>query len=586
MKQQNIPWNQSNSRPAAGFEGRELAQEWCFIVLFSGRRALLYRMMTEDGELLARYAAEQSEEAFAELTRRHVDLVYSAALRMVNGDVGSAQDVTQLVFTEAARQAKELARHPALVGWFYTTTRLMALRANRTDQRRRAREQKVHTMNELLHEDSAPDWNELRPVIEEAMHELGEKDRHAVLLRYFQNKSLREVGMALDLTENAARMRVERALDKLRGQLARRGVTTTASALAAVVGANAVQAAPAGLAVMISAGVIAGGALPVSTLVTATKTIAMTTLQKTIVATALAAAVGTGIFAINQKSQMGDRIDTLQQNQAPLNARIEELEQERSQATNQLAAVLAENARLKSNPNADEVLKLRGEVTHLRQSAGSEATDHPPASGLAKMMSDPAMKEYLRQAQMEKLKTMFQDFIKESNLTPEQSDQFLKLMTDEASKSMERLMATGEMAPDPADAQAFGAQLHALLGDDGMARFQDYHSELPARTIVSQLNGQLGDTPLDADQSAQLLQIVKAEPIDLTRGVTGMPDPAFMGSQADIDNFLQQVEQSNQRILQQSGSFLTPDQLAALNTVLTNSVSARQLQGAALIQKH
>ncbi len=563
--------------------GRE---DGIFIVLFSGRRALLYRMMTEDGELLGRYAAEQSEEAFAELTRRNVDLVYSAALRMVNGDVGSAQDVTQQVFTEAARQAKELARHPALVGWFYTTTRLMALRANRTDQRRRAREQKAHTMNELLHEENAPDWNELRPVIEEAMHELGDTDRHAVLLRYFQNKSLREVGTALDLTENAARMRVERALDKLRGQLARRGVTTTASALAAVVGANAVQAAPAGLAAAISAGAIAGSALPVSTLVTATKTIAMTTLQKTIVAAALAAAVGTGIFAVNQNSQMGDRIEALKQNQAPLNARIEQLEQERNRATNQLAAVLDENARLKSNPNASEVLKLRGEVTHLRQSAASDASNHPPASGLAKMLGDPAMKEYLHQAQMDKIKAMFQDFIKESKLTPEQSDQFLKLLADQAAKSTDRLVATGQMGTDPADAQAFVAQMQAVLGDEGMARFKDYHEELPGRTMVSLLNGQLGDTPLSADQSARLVQIVRAEPMDLTRGITGTPDPAFMGSQADIDNFLQQVDQSNQRILQQSGGFLTPDQLAALNTVLTNSVNARQVQAAALVQKH
>ncbi len=557
-----------------------------FIVLFSERRALPYEMMTEDSELLGRYAAEQSEEAFAELTRRHVDLVHSAALRMVNGDVGSAQDVTQLVFAEAARQAKSLARHPALVGWFYTTTRLMALRANRTEQRRRARELKAHTMNELLQNGTPPaDWEQLRPVIEDAMHELDDKDRHAVLLRYFQNKSLKDVGAALDLTENAARMRVERALDKLRGKLARRGVTTTAAALAAVVGANAVQAAPAGFAAMISAGAIVSSAFPASTLVTATKTIAMTTLQKTIVATALVAAVGTGIYAAHQNTQQNARIQALQQEQAPLTAQIQQLEQERDQATNRLASVLDENARLKSNPHADEVLKLRGEVTSLERSA-NDATNHLPASGLAKMMSDPAMKEYLRQAQMEKIKAMFADFIKESNMTPEQSDQFLKLMTDEASKSMERLVANGKMEMDPADAQAFGAQLQALLGDDGMARFKDYHGELPARTVVSLLNGQLGDTPLSTDQSTRLLQIVKTEPMNLTRGITGMPDPVFMGSQADIDNFLQQVDQSNQRILQQSGSFLTTDQLAALNTVLTNAVSARQLQGAALIQKH
>jgi RNA polymerase sigma factor (sigma-70 family) len=102
--------------------------------------------MTEDVELLSRYATEHSEAAFAELTQRHVDLVYSAALRLVNGDVHSAQDVTQQVFTEVARQAKALARHPALVGWLYTTARQMALRANRTEQRRKAREQAARAL--------------------------------------------------------------------------------------------------------------------------------------------------------------------------------------------------------------------------------------------------------------------------------------------------------------------------------------------------------------------------------------------------------------------------------------------------------
>src|ERR1035441_8450404 len=96
-------------------------------------------MMTEDAELLSRYATERSEAAFAELTRRHVDLVYSAALRLASGNVHTAQDVAQQVFTELARQAKSLARHPALVGWLYTTTRLMALRVNRMEKRRTGR---------------------------------------------------------------------------------------------------------------------------------------------------------------------------------------------------------------------------------------------------------------------------------------------------------------------------------------------------------------------------------------------------------------------------------------------------------------
>jgi RNA polymerase sigma factor (sigma-70 family) len=541
--------------------------------------------MTDDAELLSRYAADQSEDAFAELTRRHVDLVHSAALRLMNGDLHAAQDVTQQVFTEVARQAKRLARHPALVGWLYTTTRLMALRMNRTEQRRQAREQEANMMNELLHDDTPPvDWNRLRTVIEDAMHELDDQDRHAVLLRFFQNKTLNEVGTVLNLTENAARMRVDRALDKLRGKLARHGITTTAAALAAVMAANAVQAAPAGLAATISAAAVAGSAVQASTLIVATKTIAMTTLQKTIVAAALAAAVGTGVYAVHQGAQLRGQIRTLEEQQAPMTAQIQQLQQERGQAAGQLAALRAENARLRSNSTPTEVLKLRGQVGALRQKA---AENNQPASGLDKMMSDPAMKEYLRQAQKEKLRSMYADLFKELKLTLEQTDQFLQIMGDMASKSMEQIATPGTPNQSAIDALAgLGSQLYTLLGDQGMARFKEYSDEIPARTTVTLLNGQLGDNPLTPEQSAQLLQIVKAEPADLTKGITGAPDKAFLGSQADIDNFLQQVAGSNQHILQQAGSFLTPDQLAALNAELTKAIEARKLQAAALIQKH
>jgi len=162
-------------------------------------------LMNEDAELLRQYATDRSEAAFTELIRRQVDLVYSAALRLMNGDVHRAQDVAQQVFSELARQAKRLTRHPALAGWLYTTTRLMALRARRTEQRRTAREQEANAMNELLREPAREqEWKHLGPVLEDAMHELGEKDRLAVLLRFFQNKSLKEVGLALGLSENAA----------------------------------------------------------------------------------------------------------------------------------------------------------------------------------------------------------------------------------------------------------------------------------------------------------------------------------------------------------------------------------------------
>lgn len=546
--------------------------------------------MIEDAELLSRYAATKSEAAFAELTRSHVDLVYSAALRLVRGDVSSAQDVTQQVFAEVARQAKRLARHPALVGWLYTTTRLMALRMNRTEQRRQAREQEACAMNQLLHEDAPEsDWDQLRPVIEDAMHELDDKDRHAVLLRFFQNRTLNEVGMTLNLSENAARMRVERALEKLRAKLARRGITATAATLAALVSAHAVQAAPAGFAATVSSTAIAGSVFHASTLVTVTKTLAMTTLQKTIVGAALAAAIGTGIYAVHHSSQLRARIQTLQAEQEPLAGQIRQGEQERAQASAQLAALSEENARLKSARSESEVLKLRGQVGALRRQAFANETKAGERSGgIAKMLEDPATKEYMRKAMADKMKSLYADFIKEQKLTPEQTEQFVQVLCDSGSKSLTQLSASARGAPTPADADAsqeIGKHLQALLGDAGCARFKEFSDEMPARATLTLLNDQLGATPLSDSESASLIQIIKAEPIDLTRGMLGGPDKAFSGSQADIDDFLQQVAQSNQHILQQAGSLLNPTQLAALDSVLTKGIDARKLQGAAFFPK-
>ena len=241
--------------------------------------------MSQDAELLNRYAKSRSETAFAELVARHVNLVYSAALRMVNGDIHRAQDVTQQVFTELARQSGKLARHPALAGWLYTTTRQMACRAIRSEQRRATREEMAHSMNEALRQPEAElNWDHLRPVLDDAMHQLNQTDRLAVLLRFFQNKSLREVGLELGLTENAARMRVDRALQKLRATLARKGATSTIAALALALAENAVTSAPAGFVATLTGASLAGVASGTGLTFGALKLMAATNLKTGIVA--------------------------------------------------------------------------------------------------------------------------------------------------------------------------------------------------------------------------------------------------------------------------------------------------------------
>src|SRR5213593_622951 len=213
--------------------------------------------MNDDAQLLRRYAEAGSESAFSELVARHIDLVYSAALRVVGGDTHLAQDVAQTVLADLARKARALSRHEVLTGWLYQATRFAAAKAVRTERRRSSREKEAVAMQELS---SDANWERLRPVLDEAMSRLGAKDRDAVLLRYFERKELRAVGDALGTSEEAARKRVSRALERLRRYLTTHGVSFSATTLATALTGSAVQAAPPALAGTISAAVVTAAA--------------------------------------------------------------------------------------------------------------------------------------------------------------------------------------------------------------------------------------------------------------------------------------------------------------------------------------
>jgi RNA polymerase sigma factor (sigma-70 family) len=203
----------------------------------------------DDAELLQRYAAERSGAAFAEIVHRHVDLVYSAALRQMRGDHHRAQEVTQMVFVSLARKAVALVRHPALPAWLYRSACLSALDLQRREARRAVHEREAALEAALTGETgTGPEWDRIRPVLDEAIVQLGERDREAIVLRYFANRPYAEVGRRLGLSENAARMKVDRALEKLRGRLGRRGINSTGAALAAGLTAEAAMFAPAGVA--------------------------------------------------------------------------------------------------------------------------------------------------------------------------------------------------------------------------------------------------------------------------------------------------------------------------------------------------
>jgi RNA polymerase sigma factor (sigma-70 family) len=308
--------------------------------------------MTPDSELLRQFAKTNSQDAFAELVKRHVNLVYSAALRQVNSDEHLAKDVAQTVFTDLARKSNSLSRRENLSGWLYTSAHFAATKIVRTENRRRDREEKF--MREPISE-TAPeaDWERLRPTLDDAMHELKESDREAILLRYFENRQFAEVGAKLGLNENAARMRVERALEKLRGIFVKRGITT-ATAFASVISANAIQIAPANLAATLTTASIATagtGTFTLLKIMTATKLkLALSALVVASVATA---------FVVQQQIQNKLRLEN-----ESLQQQIAQLQTDNANFSNQLANV--GDAKKLSDDQFNELLKLRGEVGVLR----------------------------------------------------------------------------------------------------------------------------------------------------------------------------------------------------------------------------
>jgi RNA polymerase sigma factor (sigma-70 family) len=211
----------------------------------------------EDLQLLRQYAEHRSEQAFSELVHRHMDLVYSTALRLVH-ESQLAEDVTQMVFIRLARRAGSLRHGTVLTGWLYRTTQFVAQTVLRTDWRRRKRETLAMQFTEL-DRDSESVWKEVAPLLEQGVTQLRQADQDAVLLRFFAGKSLREVGQALGISDDAAQKRVNRALERMRDYFARQGVTVSVALIAPAIAAHAVQSAPAALAGTLVAASLTGG---------------------------------------------------------------------------------------------------------------------------------------------------------------------------------------------------------------------------------------------------------------------------------------------------------------------------------------
>ena len=324
---------------------------------------MLLKMTANDLDLLGQYARRNSQEAFAEIVRRHLDLVYSAALRQIRSPQ-LAEEIAQSVFNDLARNAGKMKPGTVVTAWLYAVTRRTAIDAIRKESRRQLREQIALEMSNM--NATANDWMQIAPQLDDAMAALDEGDRAAILLRFFENKGLREVGEQLKISDDAAQKRVSRAIERLREFFSKRNVTIGAGGVAVLISANAVQSAPAGLSTAI---------LTATSGITAT--LGMTMIHKILIGGLAAAAIGGGIYSVHVQRQIG----ALEQQQMSLNRQIAESSQELDEATNQLAAAREENQQLHANDN--ELLKLRAEVTQLRQQSAlpemtQSETKRPP----------------------------------------------------------------------------------------------------------------------------------------------------------------------------------------------------------------
>jgi RNA polymerase sigma factor (sigma-70 family) len=308
----------------------------------------------EDATLLRNYANTGSDQAFNQLVSRHFDLVYCSALRVVGGDAHLAQDVAQRVFTDLARKAGRLPQGLFLGGWLYKHACFTAANAVRTERRRENRERQAAEMTKDS-SDSETVWRQLAPVLDEAMRELKTADRDAIVMRFFDRQPFRVVGEALGTSEEGARKRVERALEKMRSFFVGRGLSVSSMVLANVMETHAAGAAPAGLS-----GVVAASALAAAkSSGTGLFFLKLTTVTKTQIATAalLAGLAATIMVQSRATARLRD------ENRALL-----------GQAA-QLDGLRAENQRLRSQPvpaaaalSQDQVLELarsRAEIGRL-----------------------------------------------------------------------------------------------------------------------------------------------------------------------------------------------------------------------------
>ena len=520
--------------------------------------------MSSDLKLLRQYVEQNSENAFGELVREHLKLVYSAALRESNGDSALAEDLSQLVFTKLSRKARILLKHPCLAGWLYVTVRHLAANERRADQRRKHREGEAHVMKEALTESSAEQtWQQIRPVLDDALHELTEGDRVAVVLRFLEDRSFHDIGQNLGLQENAARMRVERALEKLRGLLARRGITSTASGLAAALAIGVITPAPAALAATIAGAALTGGVAAGSTTLTAIKLMSATKLS--VIGALVVAGIAVPAWQQTRLERVKSENSQFQARQTEIGGQETELatlrgEVERLRKAETDQAELQQLRKWKAQTQP-ELMRLRGmagvarranadaEVLRAELARQSAAAAANQGSGV---MAD-AMKFTMQQQMEGRLSRMTSSL----SLTPGQTQAAREILTRQAqamSTGMQQAFSGNynkdELTRLGKEAGNADEQIKALLTPDQEDAYQSYQKEevahnasLLANSELLQLQTTLGLTSDQQDRAFAALYEVSINQL------SGSAKPASGGQLEAMQSLLEQKANALQPIL-------------------------------------
>jgi RNA polymerase sigma factor (sigma-70 family) len=529
-----------------------------------------------DMALVREYALRKSEEAFATLVSRHIDLVYSAALRQA-GNHHLAQEITQAVFVVLARKARSLSPKTVLPGWLFQTARLTGANYLRSEIRRVRREQEAY-MQSNPSENAGDVWQQVAPMLNDVVSNLREKDRNAIVLRFLKGKDYKEVATAMGGTEAAAQMRVSRALERLRKLFAKRGVVLSAAALGGVMTAQGVQAAPMGLAATVAATAVQGTALTASTLTLVEGTLKIMAWTKVKFAIG-ASAVALLAYQYHQNAVQAEQFASARED---LRAKVEALAAQEGKIAEleQQTASISETRRSQEQ----ELKRLRARRKEAGKLDGAQPAGGNATTLLSATLQDPEARAALRQGLVNIRRSWLGPLVDGLKLDPQKAEKLFQISTDWSMKDLEAVAAftDGKITAEAAvqagalTKQDGANQVRLLLGETDWAKFEEYERAFPAQSLVEQFNKQLGPFPLNAYQLAALSGVIQGEPLEVTSGLVGELTLRALVFPDELQRRFEQQSEVNSRILQKAAEFLQPDQVEALRLMQASNLSTQK----------